>query len=80
MLPNLIFEGQALYEGYIDMITGFNIRCWTITGVKPGRVHVVRPIWGIPLYETRAISEIGRSLFLRVDDVTPTTINKINTY
>ncbi len=65
--PNVIHEGQTLYEGYVDMITGFNIRCWTVTDIQPGRVHLTRSIWGCPIYEARNIKEIGATIFLQAD-------------
>jgi hypothetical protein len=65
--PNVIHEGQTLYEGYVDMITGFNIRCWSVTSVEPGRVHLKRSICGCPIYEGRNIKEIGATIFLQVD-------------
>lgn len=66
--PNVIYEGQTLYEGYVDPITGFNIRCWTVTDIQPGRVHLKRSICGCPIYEGRAIDEIGKTIFLLVDE------------
>jgi len=60
--PNVIHEGQT------DMNTGFNIICWTVTGIEPGRVHLRRSICGCPLNEARDIKQIGGTIFNNVDD------------
>lgn len=65
--PNVIHEGQKLYEGY-NMNTGFNIICWTVTDIQSGEIHLRRSICGCPLNEARDIKQIGGTIFNNVDD------------